>query len=265
MISKLLSATLCATILATPLIAQAQDDSKAATIIIPKAPAENQDEWVHNIAPYLWAASLSGQIGIGGNIVDVDMEFEDILESLDFGGFLTINGQKGRWGYYIDIAYLKLAFDEKPDKGPISTIESDLEQLSLEAVISYDTYKTDQTTIQLYAGMTYVYLDTNIDITDAFGGKVKDGITQDWVDPIVGIKIHHNLNDQWYINLVGEIGGFGVGSDLLWQAMAGVGYNINDCWSLIGGYRHLKIDYENGDFLYDTDMGGVMIGAVYTF
>jgi hypothetical protein len=147
MSSKLLPSTICAAMMATPLFAQTQDDSKAATIIIPEASASNEDEWTHNIAPYLWAAGLSGQVGIGGTVMDVDMEFDEILENLDFGGFLTLNGHKGRWGYYVDIAYLKLGFDDKPNMGPISKIEAGLEELSLEAVISYDTYKTDQTLI----------------------------------------------------------------------------------------------------------------------
>jgi len=251
--------------MAAPIFAQTQDDSKAATLIIPEASAQSEDEWTHNIAPYLWAAGLSGQVGIGGTVMDVDMDFDEILDNLDFGGFLTLNGQKGRWGYYVDIAYLKLGLEEKLNTGPISKIEGGLEELSLEAVISYETYKTDQTSVNLYGGLTYTYLDIEMDVTNTLGGKASDGTTEDWVDPIIGVKIRHDLNDKWFLNLVGEIGGFGVSSDLLWQAMAGVGYNINDCWSLVGGYRHLSIDYEDGDFLYDTDMGGIMIGGVYTF
>jgi hypothetical protein len=41
--------------------------------------------------------------------------------------------------------------------------------------------------------------------------------TKYWVDPLVGLKLHHKAGDRWRFTLQGDIGGFGVGSDFAWH------------------------------------------------
>ena len=64
---------------------------------------------------------------------------------------------------------------------------------------------------------------------------------------------------------VGDIGGFGVGSDLTWQAIGTLDYAVNDRLELRAGYRALSVDYEDGKFLYDVLMQGPILGATYRF
>lgn len=53
-------------------------------------PAPPADEWTFTIAPDLWAAGLSGDIGLfGRQPVEVDMNFSDILHDLKFGGMVV--------------------------------------------------------------------------------------------------------------------------------------------------------------------------------
>ncbi|HEV8111736.1 MAG TPA: hypothetical protein VGR31_03095 [Planctomycetota bacterium] len=42
--------------------------------------------------------------------------FSDLVENLDFGAFLLFEGQRGRWGFTIDGAYIDLS---KEGKGPL--------------------------------------------------------------------------------------------------------------------------------------------------
>ena len=46
---------------------------------------------------------------------------------------------------------------------------------------------------------------------------------------------------------------------------AGLGYHLGDGYSIVGGYRHMMIDYEKGDFLFDVEVSGPMLGLVIRF
>ena len=41
--------------------------------------------------------------------------------------------------------------------------------------------------------------------------------TLEWVDPFVGLRLRHELSPGRELQFLGDIGGFGVGSDLTWQ------------------------------------------------
>jgi len=73
------------------------------------------------------------------------------------------------------------------------------------------------------------------------------------------------LSDRWTFSFEGDIGGFGVVSDLTWQAYAGFGWSASPSLSLGIGYRGLGTDYSKGDFSYDTVTQGPMVGFLYSF
>ena len=54
-------------------------------------------------------------------------------------------------------------------------------------------------------------------------------------------------------------------SDSAWDVMASVGYEIKDDFSLTVGYRHQEVDYREGDFLFDVELSGPIIGLVFGF
>jgi hypothetical protein len=64
----------------------------------------------------------------------------------------------------------------------------------------------------------------------------------------------------WFVNLKGDAGGFGAGSQLTWQVYTGVGKEFKQRYSMLLGYRYLYVDYKNGGFLFDTHMGGLLAG-----
>jgi opacity protein-like surface antigen len=89
--------------------------------------------------------------------------------------------------------------------------------------------------------------------------------TVNFVDPIVGLSGTYAIAPDWTAFGSATIGGFGVGSDLEWGGSAGVNYQIGDTISLAAGYRYLSIDYDDGDFVYDVDQHGPMIGLTISF
>lgn len=63
----------------------------------------------------------------------------------------------------------------------------------------------------------------------------------------------------------GDVGGFGVGSDLTWQAFAGIGYGFNPRWSVTAGYRALGVDFQRSWFELDVIMHGPVVGVGLRF
>jgi hypothetical protein len=72
----------------------------------------------------------------------------------------------------------------------------------------------------------------------------------EWVDPVVGARLRHQFASGSEFNLLGDVGGFGVGSEFSWQAVATYGFDVNAFGTTmrsVVGYRALSVDFsENG-------------------
>jgi hypothetical protein len=101
--------------------------------------------------------------------------------------------------------------------------------------------------------------------------KLKEGLNntftlaEDWWDPYVGVRARLNLTKAIYLTAKADIGGFGVGSDLTWQASGALGCQLTPSLHAELGYRYLYTDYNKDGFVYDVSQSGVEITAGITF
>jgi hypothetical protein len=83
------------------------------------------------------------------------------------------------------------------------------------------------------------------------------------VDPFVGFRVRHELAPGSELQFLGDIGGFGVASDLTWQVFAGYGF---DFWqsNLHGviGYRALAVDYSQDNGTKENNLDLILHGPV---
>src|SRR5213080_1260991 len=86
-----------------------------------------------------------------------------------------------------------------------------------------------------------------------------------WFDPYIGLRGRYNFDKVFYTAVRGEIGGFDVGSDLMWEVEGVVGINLTRCIFTEVGYRALSVDYQNNGFLFDTITHGPQITTGITF
>jgi hypothetical protein len=86
-----------------------------------------------------------------------------------------------------------------------------------------------------------------------------------WFDPYVGLRGRYNFNKTVYTAVRGEIGGFGVGADLMWQVEGVIGINLTHCIFTEIGYRALGADFEDNDFVFDVVLHGPQITTGITF
>jgi hypothetical protein len=402
------------------------------------------------VRPYVWGLGFKGDAGIRDVETEVDASFSDVLDALELGFMMGIEGRSGRWGVIVDGLYMKVS-QEKPTPGPFfSVVEPTLQLGTIDAAVAYRVIEGERGWLDLLAGARYVKVEIDLDLSpdydavddishqvvtraasairdevqnevdahaDEIAGKLavavgdiadqakelvreevgsrvkqriedilekigdrtpgprgadvsvgrnrgtvgdiikdkindrlqerlqeirdelrdaiaeevksrisdklaeiagkkaeikaeirsaarakldelkrnastavknelekaekelaallKEGMNEaantdiskdrDWVDPYVGVRARYNLTDEVYLGARGDIGGFGVGSDLTWQAFGGLGYVINDSVTIEAGYRHLDIDYDHDDFIMDMAISGPMVGVEICF
>lgn len=238
-------------------------------------PVPAADEWTFTIAPYLWAAGLTGDIGLfGREPVEVDMSFSDILNDLKFGGMVVSEAHNGTWGVFSDLMYVKTEAEEsitRDIRDVPAKLSASVTTDSFTGTLmgEYRAFASDEFSFDIMAGgrLWNVANDISAELK-ADGSKVADFSGDDsatWVDPMVGAKTRINTGTPIFLTAWGMIGGFGAGSDLAWDAMGGVGWEWNDWFSTVAGYRVLGVDYDHDGFVYDVTQQGFFLGAVMRF
>ena len=97
-------------------------------------------------------------------------------------------------------------------------------------------------------GARYTNLGLNVSLTHQFAGIVLQqppGFTlvsnqsMTWVDPVIGLAMKYRINEKWFVNAYGDIGGFGIASKITTQGEIAVGYNWTPSVSTSVGFRAL--------------------------
>lgn len=228
--------------------------------------------WSFTAAAYLWGSGIEGQAGILGlPPQDVDLSFGDLFENLDFAAMGLAEARNGPFVLGMDLTYSKVSANvDNPREGKVIIVDSlDVETTSW-MVTGYGGYSLiDNGAVRLdaIAGARLWSVDTEIsansELTLVDGRSVNDGAT--WVDPLVGAKLRVDLASDVYAAAWGMVGGFGVGSDLMWDVMAGAGYQFTENFDVFAGYRAVSVDYSDDGFVYDMVQQGPVLAAVFRF
>ncbi len=241
----------------------------------PLGAAQAADEWEVAVTPYLWATGMKGDTQAGRlPKTSVDMKFSDIMDTLDFGLMGQLEARKNRWGVFVDAIYMKLSDSAEASPAvlggsPDLHAKARIKQSTLAAALTYRALE-GPSPVDLFGGLRYTRLDVDVDVdASVFGGavgvQVKRDATKDWVDPYIGVRAQHRLNDKWTLVGYGDVGGFGVGADFTWQASLGANYDLSRTTSASFGYRYFSVDYDDDGFLYDMENEGLYLGVTFRF
>lgn len=221
--------------------------------------AEKADKWDFDFAPlYLWAINLDGDATVKGKDGSLQLDFDDIFENLE-GAFISHfeATYADTWGIIVDLDYLNIG-----QSG--STPDSDIDLNMKETVFTLNMLyriREGNHKIDLTGGFLYNELSMEYDLQDI---GFADSTKESWWDPMLGLRYGYQFSDQWKMQLRGDIGGFGVGSDFAWQTIALIDYQPWEYVSLTAGYRALDLKYSSGEgiekFEYNVTIHGPIIG-----
>ena len=241
--------------------------------------SSTQSSWEFHLIPYFWMAGLNGDTPFKGNDSKVDASFSDIWDNLDIGALVHFEAQKEKWGFFLDTNYLKLSADAYVNDPNVGRVDASLKVkqwvIDFGGLYRFGRWSLGSTqdremTLELLGGGRYWDLKTELDLNAplaGLGANVK--VSEDWIDPFIGLRLRADLTPKLSLSLRGDIGGFGVGSDFSWNASAIFGYSFSEMISLYFGYRTLGVDYEDGSgpdkFAYDVTMSGPIVGLAFEF
>ncbi len=216
--------------------------------------AEEPSKWSFDTSLYMLLAGMSGNVTAKGVTANVDVDFGTVVDNLEFGAAGSFRVGYDRWALTTEISYVGLGIS----KGPVS---ADIDQWLVEPTISYRVCKY----FEPLAGVRYNNLSG--EIRGPFGRNPTG--TQEWYDPIIGAKGSLPLTKSLSFDVRGDIGGFGVGSDLTWQAFPYLNWRFAKWGSAQLGYRWVFNDYKDGSggslFRYNVLMQGPQIGFTFHF
>lgn len=248
-------------------------------------------DWEVSVAPYLWGAGLVGDLTARGVDIDVDASFSDILDQLNVGAMLFAQGRWRRFVWLLDALYMKLEDDVEAQLisfplGPTlnAQVKVEMEQALVDLKVGYRVLDREapgaasgedrRLVVDLLAGGRWWYMKADVDLRVFVLGP---GIfrsaekSTDWVDPLVGARLRVDLTPKLDLAVLGDVGGFGVGSasDFTWQTTAVLGWQVGERWRLHAGYKLLDLDRSKGSgaskLEADVQMRGPVMGASYTF
>lgn len=121
-------------------------------------------------------------------------------------------------------------------------------------VVDQEKFKIDA-----LAGFRYWHFGENVQFTPS-NLNLNFSSSQNWVDPLVGGRIQVALTPKIAINVLGDVGGWGTGSQLDYQVAGILGYKIKPTWTLNAGYRYLYVDYRGASTTINLVTSGILFG-----
>ncbi|MDB4303708.1 hypothetical protein N9934_02840 [Desulfosarcina sp.] len=237
----------------------------------------SKNKWQFEITPYFLAAAMKGEVGTGTVDTDIDMSFEDIWDNLDVGLMGIFEARKGRWIFAIDAVYFRLNKEEtKSWTGPQGlvtidgAVEATLTQQLYQGSVGYRVVDKN-TKFDLIGGLRYTIVENDLDLVlypsgESFPGDTRNlNEKESWTDPVFGVRVLAPFSKKWSFFGYGDIGGFGIGSDITYQALAGIRWQFSKVVSAKLAYRYLYQDFEEDDFKWDMSYQGPVIGIGFSF
>lgn len=239
-------------------LASAALSAPAPALQDPDGPAK---AWRFEFAPYAWLMGVEGDGTIGGNDVDFEKSFEDIVDYVDVAGSFLFRAQHDRYVGIVMYDHAKLSADvDEP-----ANAEFDSTMDMVEAAVGYqlDGWAEGQT-FDIMLGVRHIEFDNELDVDGVGTFEGSPSAT----DPMLMIRPSMPLFTSYTKNLrlnptIG-IGGGG-DSDLIYELNPQLEYSFSEKLAVRFGYRRVGWKFEDGDDELDIQLSGLIVGVNLKF
>jgi hypothetical protein len=222
------------------------------------------------VTPYLWLPGIDTRIATPSALVpDVNSSVGavDVLGHLDGIPFMgSAEIREGPIGFVGDVVYAPVATH-------ITTrnifFQGGRAALTMVAGTGIALYRVlEEPVQQLDAGFGFRAWEFASDLT--LNGRllptVSGSRSASWSDPLLALRYHRDIIDQWGLTAYGDVGGFGVGAHFDWQVMGTLDYALSPSAVLRLGYRSLNFNYSGASGRgFNVNMNGPIMAATFRF
>ncbi len=225
--------------------------SMVSTFLLLAASPALAEGWAFTVSPYLWVSGVDSTIPTRLGEVSTSASFGDIIDNLDFAAMALVEARKGRIGLLVDTIHLAVSTEgDLPPGLPFQSAEARIKSWIVTGYGAWRGLETPTVAIDLLLGFRLMSIRSALDLG---GGPDPDQSFRrgdSWADPVIGTAIRWQFADKWYARGTGDVGGFGLASDLTFQGLVAVGYAFSNRISAELAYRHLEVvrPTELGDF-----------------
>jgi hypothetical protein len=232
-------------------------------------PTPSESPFEASIGFPVWIPFPEGDVGArlpsGGEGVlrGVDRVSGHIRPLKNLGAFgyiipLSIELQKSRWLLQASGYYLNLSASVDPH-GPLYRSGTlDWNSGLVDVALGYRVLEIPCFSLDLLAGGRYQHVGLNFSLQPRANRLVPRSASdsKDWADPFVRVVGKARLARPVTLFLKGDIGGFGVSSDLTWTVYGGFEFQIARHFYADIGCRYFGTDYSSGSFKYNVNLIG---------
>lgn len=217
-------------------------------------------DWQNEFTVYGWLSDISGEVKNG---TDFTYNIDDIVDSMQMvlmGGY---EGRINRFSVIGDMVYLNVGNEEDVAiPAGSATADVDLTSLVISGAVGYDLVQSDEVRLSVVAGLRYLDMELESDLTVGGTEVPAASGSQDMLDGTIGIRGYFAFGDNWFLPYYADVGTGD--SDISYQLFGGVGYQFG--WGDVRvGYRHLCVEMEDEKLMEDLTISGPIIGMGFRF
>jgi len=217
--------------------------------------AAGDSDWKFGAELYLWGASIGGTAFTGKNI---EVEFDDIIDKLEFAFMGAFAAHKGKWTFLTDVIYMDVS--DSNDLSPGVEATADLTTWVVTPMVGYNVIQEGMSRLDLLGGARYLSVEPSITVDPPGGGREE---SQSVWDAVVGARGVVDVAKNLFLVGVLDVGAGD--SDLTWQALGGIGYRFKH-FSLVAAYRYMAWDLADAvKMLDDLEIHGPGLGFQFAF
>lgn len=262
---KIIAGALCTCALATA----GGDMALAEEQVVAPVVTEESSGWEHRLAIYGWLPTFDGTFTYSlpdEDSVESDAGVIDELDGVFMGAYEL---RKDKFSFLADVMYLGMSGGETIlediGRGRLeTTVAEEFEAWILSFYGGYNVIDTGSARLDIIAGMRYFSLDVEASISFPNNPLPTIPLSPSFevYDALIGVKGSFDINENWYVPYIFDIGAGD--TDLTWQAQASIGYRFG--WGdVLATYRYIHYEKDDLRLVEDFDLYGPKVGVVFHF
>jgi hypothetical protein len=222
----------------------------------------DEKKWKFATIGYAWFAGAEGKTDVIGPVdpVDLDLSFGDVLKAFKFAFMGAAEARRDRLVVLGDLTFIHLDAKEGIGIRDPDFLEAELDSRTAEITLlgGYRVMNDGRFKLDLLAGGRMNFFKATLQV-EGPNRSAEGSEKQKWLDPLIAARAAAPLGGNWSMSFYGDLGGILFGSDVTWQGVASVDYQISRKMTLGAGWRYFKVNYDDGDFLYNVAQSGPLI------